>query len=225
MENILIFDTYGEGKTTIAFGIDYVRFEINGDKPSQCLIYYESVRNFEVKTLGNLTTVTFYGKNFKEKTYQKDKVRDYYSAYLCNNNGEIDFVRIFEDRTPLRTHNSKMEELMVAYDLKMQNSPTDAFGNIYLKISRLRCFSFIIDGIQKVSSSSLQYVDGCRVLTLPVNKWDICIKGGDAESGNDFLTNSLTFDFYNEPRNQYVKLQSHWFTSPDFIKIQNPYDV
>ena len=218
MENILVFKTGYQAKATISFGYDYIRIQIDGKHPEECFIKHSSVKNFQVKEWNTSSMISFYGEDFVVTTPKKVKTTSYYSVHLLNDNQELNFARIFEDRTPFKTFKSQMEDMVSVYNYKMQNADKRKFGNIYIKVSKIKVFDVVIDSVEKISFYDLPYINGYRVLTLPIEKWTVHIRGGDNEDGNTFSTNALTFDFKTEPLNQYTQIKYNWIKGPDFIK-------
>lgn len=218
MESVLSFKAGENGTATITFGYDFIKVQIFGKYPEECYIRHSSVKNFHVKEYSTFSMITFNGEGFEFTSPKKSKIETHYSFCVDNDNGQLNLARIFEDRTPFQTLKSKMEDAITAYNYKKQNSNKQKFGNIYIKVSKIRPFDVVIDGVEKINFYKLQYVNGYRVLTLPINSWSVHIRGGDSRDGNEFSTNALTFDFTTEPLNQYTEIKYNWLKGPDFIK-------
>lgn len=218
MESVLSFKAGKNGTATITFGYDFIKVQIFGKYPEECYIRHSSVKNFRVKEYSTFSMVIFDGEDFEFVSPKKSKIETHYSFCVDNDDGQLNLTRIFEDRTPFQTLKSKMEDTITAYNYKKQSANKQKFGNIYIKVSKIKAFDVVIDGVEKISFYNLQYVNGYRVLTLPVEKWTVHICGGNNEDGNAFTTNALTFDFTTEPLNQYTEIKYNWIKGPDFIK-------
>ena len=101
--------------------------------------------------------ITFNGEGFEFTSPKKSKIETHYSFCVDNDNGQLNLARIFEDRTPFQTLKSKMEDAITAYNYKKQNSNKQKFGNIYIKVSKIRPFDVVIDGVEKINFYKLQY--------------------------------------------------------------------
>ena len=218
MESVLSFKAGKNGTATITFGYDFIKVQIFGKYPEECYIRHSSVKNFRVKEYSTFSMIIFDGEGFEFTSPKKSKIETHYSFCVDNDGGQLNLTRIFEDRTPFQTLKSKMEDAITAYNYKKQNSDKQKFGNIYIKVSKIKPFDAVIDGVEKINFYKLQYVNGYRVLTLPINSWSVHIRGGDSRDGNEFSTNALTFDFTTEPLNQYTEIKYNWLKGPDFIK-------
>ena len=218
MENVLSFKAGKNGTATITFGYDFIKVQIFGKYPEECYIRHSSVKNFRVKEYSTFSMIIFDGEGFEFTSPQKSKIETHYSLCVDNDDGQLNLTRIFEDRTPFKTFKSQMEDMVSVYNYKMQNADKRKFGNIYIKVSKIKAFDVVIDSVEKISFYDLPYINGYRVLTLPIEKWTVHIRGGDNEDGNTFSTNALTFDFKTEPLNQYTQIKYNWIKGPDFIK-------
>lgn len=215
MNTILSFETNFRAKADVLFSDEYLMVSIFSDDPEEYYIKYSDVRTFTAKSNDYYTTLEFYGNNFQKKTVKRTSTTGYVALRLMNDNGTTNICRIFEDRTPLQTLQTQFENKRLVFENKMANSPK-IFGNIYISVPRAFDYDAVIDGVQSCSFFSLPYENGCRVLTLPQNTWDVKVVGGDRE--NRWSTNELSFDFINDELNQSAKLQSHLFSNHKFIK-------
>ena len=133
-----------------------------------------------------------------------------------NDNGNIDIQSIFEDRTPLRTPQTKLKEMLIDFNYKYENSPK-VYGNIYIQVSKIFDYEAIIDGVKVFRFYDMPYVDGCRVLVLPLNTWNIKVGGGTRE--DRWSTNETSISLTNFSPNIKLKVKTHWVSNPTLEKI------
>lgn len=218
MESQITFKSYGED-TTIIFFEEYFIISIPHSQ-TEYKIFYNDVENFNFNNKFYGCYVTFFGKNFSITKKGKTKTT-VCASFTVDKENEIDIIRMIEDRSPLRTRQTQFKEHSFEYEEKMKNHD-NFFGNIFVRTSKVWDYYFIVDGVQRINFYTLNYVDGCRVLTLPTNTWNIKIGGGSKEDA--WSTNSIEVNLSKESPDKLLELNYNLFYSPTLI-LKGDYDV
>lgn len=216
MDTIISFESIFNEKVDILFSSEHIKISVFSDNPEEYLIKYKDVRHFYIKEEGYRTSIEFYGDHFLLATIRKTTETTFCRIRLLNDNGNIDIANIFEDRTPLKTPQTKLKEMSIDFNYKYENSPK-VYGNIYIQVSKVFDYEAIIDGVKPFRFYDMPYVDGCRVLTLPLNTWNIKVGGGTRE--DRWSTNETSISLTNFSPNIKLKVKTHWVSNPTLEKI------
>ena len=214
MDTILTFDSYyGREKIEILFSDNLFRISIYGDDPIIYEAKYTDIYKFFTANHYSRTDLFFQGENIQESRPMQNKSVEFFKISVLNENSLINFEKIFEDRTPIKSENTKILYKNRNFEYKMRNSTKFGYGKVYLKISRAFCYNLVIDNVRKFSTYSLPYENGYRVLTLPLNTWSIKVQSTDSD--NMWTTNVLVFNLTKEQPNTFIKLDNKLFGYPD----------
>jgi hypothetical protein len=182
MDTILTFETAYNEKVEILFSDNSLQISVFSEMPEVYTFNYSDIDIFYTKEYSEKTEVVFYSKDKKISRLTTDK-QDYttnIALRLKNPENKINFSRIFEDRTPLRSKNRVYTERLKNFNNKW-NSSTQGYGEIRIQMSRLKYCEIFVDGISVTNTYKLPYIDGYRIFQIPFNNWSIAVGSSDNE--------------------------------------------